>query len=145
LGFSGRANGDQSLRAGKNECAEVAANFGRPGEDVPLCAPLSELSFELLNTKQVSDPTFRAAIVRFAERTVVELTVLVGSYNFACLILNLDRYPLPDGVKPELRSLHGTNFWCCAVKCSQTLDMWRFVTVPGFRYLPVPIGGNVVS
>jgi 4-carboxymuconolactone decarboxylase len=62
---------------------------------------------ELLNTKQVSDPTFRAAVDRFGERTVVELTSLIGFYNLGCLILNLDRYPLPDGVKPELRPLHG--------------------------------------
>ena len=61
---------------------------------------------ELLNTKQVSDPRFRAAIDRLGERTVVELTALVGFYNFACPILNLDRYPLPEGVKPELRTLH---------------------------------------
>ena len=62
---------------------------------------------ELLHTKQVSDPTFRAAIGRFGERTVVDLTALVGFYNLVCLILNVDRYPLPDGVKPELAPLPG--------------------------------------
>ncbi len=53
----------------------------------------------------VSDATFRPAIHRFGEREVVELTALVGYYNFVSLILNLDRYPLPDGVQPQLRPL----------------------------------------
>ncbi|MBV9938146.1 MAG: hypothetical protein JO150_06565 [Acidobacteriaceae bacterium] len=62
---------------------------------------------EMLGAKQVSDATFRAAIDRFGERTVVELTALVGFYNLVSLILNLDQYPLPDGIKPELQPLHG--------------------------------------
>ena len=60
---------------------------------------------ELLNRKTVTDGTFQAAIDKFGERSVVELTALVGFYNLASLILNVDRYPLPDGVKPELRPL----------------------------------------
>lgn len=57
---------------------------------------------ELLNSKRVSDVTFKAAIDKFGERTVVDLTGLVGYYNFVSMILNVDRYPLPDGVSPEL-------------------------------------------
>jgi 4-carboxymuconolactone decarboxylase len=60
---------------------------------------------ELLHEKRVSDRTFQAAIDRFGERTVVNLTALVGFYNFVSLILNVDRYPLPDGVRPELLPL----------------------------------------
>jgi 4-carboxymuconolactone decarboxylase len=61
---------------------------------------------ELMNTKQVSDPTFRAAVDKFGERTVVDLMSTVGYYNFVSVFLNVDRYPMPDGVKPELTPLH---------------------------------------
>ncbi len=53
----------------------------------------------------MNDATFEVAIDKFGERTVVELTALVGFYNFVSLILNVDRYPLPDGVRPELLPL----------------------------------------
>ena len=62
---------------------------------------------ELLNAKRVSDTTYRAAIGKFGERMVVELASLVGYYNFVSMILNLDRYPLPPGVKMELPALQG--------------------------------------
>ena len=81
------------------------------GKRPPSLEPDEEIVYnfcnELLNTKQVSDATFKAAIDKFGERTVVEMTALVGYYNFVSLILNLDRYPLPDGAKPELQPLKG--------------------------------------
>jgi len=60
---------------------------------------------EILNTKQVSDATYKAAVDKLGERGVVDLTALVGYYQFVSMILNLDRYPLPDGVKPELQTI----------------------------------------
>ena len=62
---------------------------------------------ELLNTKQVGDATFKAAVDKLGERGVVDLAALVGYYQFVSMILNLDRYPLPDGGKPELAPLKG--------------------------------------
>jgi 4-carboxymuconolactone decarboxylase len=62
---------------------------------------------EILNTKQVSDATYKAAVDKLGERGVVDLTALVGYYQFVSMILNLDRYPLPDGAKPELQPLRG--------------------------------------
>jgi 4-carboxymuconolactone decarboxylase len=60
---------------------------------------------EILNTKQVSDATYKAAVDKLGERGVVDLTALVGYYQFVSMILNLDRYPLPDGAKPELQTI----------------------------------------
>ena len=60
---------------------------------------------ELLNTKQVSDATFNAAKAKFGERGVVDLIGTVGYYNLVSMILNVDRYPLPDGEKPQLKPL----------------------------------------
>jgi len=60
---------------------------------------------EILNTKHVSDATYKAAVDKLGERGVVDLTALVGYYQFVSMILNLDQYPLPDGAKPELQTI----------------------------------------
>ena len=60
---------------------------------------------ELLATKQVSDATFKAAKDKFGERGVVDLIGVSGYYQLVSMLLNVDRYPLPDGVKPELKPL----------------------------------------
>jgi 4-carboxymuconolactone decarboxylase len=61
---------------------------------------------ELVNTKQVSDSAFRAAVDRFGERTVVDLIGTIGYYHFVSMLLNVDRYPMPEGTQPELKPLH---------------------------------------
>lgn len=71
--------------------AEVAAVFG-------FCS-------ELLERKQVSDEKFAAAKALFGERGVVDLMGSMGYYTFVCMSLNVDQYPLPDGVAPELGPL----------------------------------------
>jgi 4-carboxymuconolactone decarboxylase len=60
---------------------------------------------ELLNTKQVSDPVFQATKDRFGERGVVDLIGVMGYYQLVSMLLNVDRYPLPNGAKPELQAL----------------------------------------
>jgi len=62
-------------------------------------------AIELLNTKQVSDPIFQATKDRFGERGVVDLIGVMGYYQLVSMLLNVDRYPLPAGVKPELQAL----------------------------------------
>jgi 4-carboxymuconolactone decarboxylase len=57
---------------------------------------------ELLNNKQVSDPVFQAAVNKLGERGVVDLIGVLGYYHLVSMILNVDRYPLPEGVKTEL-------------------------------------------
>src|ERR1019366_3558347 len=49
---------------------------------------------ELLNQKQVSDPTFAAAKSILGEPGVVDLMAVVGYYNLVSMVLNVDRYPL---------------------------------------------------
>ena len=62
-------------------------------------------SFELLNTKQVSDTTFNAARNAFGERGVVDLIGVIGWYNTVSMLLNVDRYPVAEGTQPELKPL----------------------------------------
>jgi 4-carboxymuconolactone decarboxylase len=61
---------------------------------------------ELLNTRQVSDATFSAARAKLGERGVVDLIGVMGYYHLVSMLLNVDRYPLPDGAKNELKPLN---------------------------------------
>ena len=85
--------------------ADAIASGRRPRSLQPDEEIVYRFCTELLNEKRVNDKNFDVAIDKFGERTVVELTALVGFYNFVSLILNVDRYPLPDGVRPELLPL----------------------------------------
>jgi 4-carboxymuconolactone decarboxylase len=60
---------------------------------------------ELLNTRKVSDATFNRAKEKFGERGVVDLIGVLGYYHLVSMVLNVDRYPLPDGAKEELKPL----------------------------------------
>ena len=60
---------------------------------------------ELLNTKQVSDAVFNAAKDAVGERGVVDLIGVMGWYNMVSMLLNTDRYPVPEGTEPELKPL----------------------------------------
>ena len=60
---------------------------------------------ELLETRQVSDATFGAVRDRFGERGAVDLIGVMGYYHIVSMALNVDRYPLPEGAKPELEAL----------------------------------------
>jgi len=58
---------------------------------------------EVLTTKHVSDATFLAAKNAFGEKGVVDLMGVMSWYQMVSMLLNVDRYPLPDGVQPELK------------------------------------------
>jgi len=57
---------------------------------------------ELLSTRQVSDATFENTKERFGERGIVDLVGVIGYYQLVSMLLNVDRYPLPDGAQDEL-------------------------------------------
>lgn len=58
---------------------------------------------ELLENRHVSDEKFAAVKDRFGERGVVDLMGAMSYYTLVSMSLNVDQYPLPDGVEPELR------------------------------------------
>lgn len=92
--------------AGLNESIIGAIRDGKrptgmqPDEDV-----VYNFCTELLTTKQVSDKTFEVTKARFGERGVVDLIGVTGYYQLVSMLLNVDRYPLPDGTAPELKPL----------------------------------------
>jgi 4-carboxymuconolactone decarboxylase len=60
---------------------------------------------ELLTTKAVSDATFAAAKAAVGEKGVVDLIGVMGWYQTVSMLLNVDRYPLPEGQQPELKPI----------------------------------------
>jgi 4-carboxymuconolactone decarboxylase len=95
-----------ALTAGLNPAIVAAiAENKRPASMKPDEQALYEFTRELLDTKHVSDATFQNAIKAFGEKGVVDLIGLTGYYGMVSALLNVDRYPLPAGVKPELGAL----------------------------------------
>jgi 4-carboxymuconolactone decarboxylase len=92
--------------AGLNQSIIDAIAAGRrPAAMAPDEEAVYNFCTELLTTKQVSDATFAAARDRFGERGIVDLIGVTGYYQLVSMLLNVDRYPLPDGVQAELKPL----------------------------------------
>jgi len=95
-----------ALTAGLNPALIDALAAGqRPTSMQPDEEAVYNFCTELLNTKQVSDASFQAVKEKFGERGVVDLTGVVGYYQLVSMLLNVDRYPMPAGVQPELKPL----------------------------------------
>src|SRR5262245_35959494 len=61
---------------------------------------------ELLTRKQVSDATLKEArAVLGGDRGVVDLIGTLGMYQVVAMMMVVDEFPLPDGVKSELKLL----------------------------------------
>ncbi len=69
-------------------------------------AVVVRFALELNRSKSVSDATYAAALARLGERTVVELTALVGYYTMVAMTLNAHEIPLPEGVEPAFALPH---------------------------------------
>jgi 4-carboxymuconolactone decarboxylase len=95
-----------ALQAGLNPAiVEAIAAGKRPAAMAKDEETIYNFTTELLNTKQVSDATFAAAVQAFGERGVVDLVGVIGYYQLVSSILNVDRYPLPAGETAELKPL----------------------------------------
>jgi 4-carboxymuconolactone decarboxylase len=96
-------------RAGLRQAVIDAIAAGRrPPAMAPDEQAVYDFVDQLLTTKQVSDAAFKAAKDRFGERGVVDLIGVTGYYQLVSMLLNVDRYPLPDGVPRELQPLRAT-------------------------------------
>ena len=84
---------------------EAIAAGRRPSSMQPDELVVYNFGDELLRTRQVGDAAFKAVVDTFGERGAVDLTGVMGYYCFVSMMLNIDRYPLPDGEKPELKPL----------------------------------------
>jgi len=96
-----------ALQAGLNPAiVDAIQNGSRPTGMATDEAAVYDFCTELLKTKQVSDATFAAAKAAVGEKGVVDLIGLMGWYQTVSMLLNVDRYPLPPGAQPELKSLN---------------------------------------
>ena len=95
-----------AAQAGLNEAIIKSIAAGKRPESMdPDETIVYNFGIELLNTHQVSDANFKAVKDKFGERGVVDLISVMGYYQLVSMLLNVDRYPLPAGAKPELQPL----------------------------------------
>jgi 4-carboxymuconolactone decarboxylase len=87
----------------KPEIVDAIAARRQPSAMQPDEDALYAFETELLEKKEVSDSTFRAAVNAFGERGVVDVIGLMGYYSLVSMALNVDRYPLPGGAAPPLQ------------------------------------------
>jgi 4-carboxymuconolactone decarboxylase len=85
---------------------EAVKNGKRPAAMKPDEEVVYNFCSELLDTRQVSDKNFEAAKSQLGEKGLVDLIAVVGYYHLVAMMLNVDRYPLPEGAKPELQPLN---------------------------------------
>jgi 4-carboxymuconolactone decarboxylase len=104
--FEWNAHKAAALQNGvKPEIVDAIATGGRPTGMPPQREAAYNFIDELLTTHQVTDATFKAAKDTYGEKGVVDMTGLSGWYCMVSMMLDVDRYPLPAGVQPELKPL----------------------------------------
>ncbi len=95
-----------ALAAGLNPAiVDAIATGKRPASLQPDEDAVYTFCTEVLATKHVSDATFAAAKKAVGERGIVDLIGVMGWYQMVSMALNVDRYPLGEGVQPELKPL----------------------------------------
>jgi 4-carboxymuconolactone decarboxylase len=95
-----------AVQAGWSESLIAAIAEGRrPAGLAPDEQVVYNFCVEMLKTTQMSDATFNAAKERLGERNLVELMGVMGYYAMVSMLVNTVRFPMPDGVAPELKPL----------------------------------------
>ena len=92
-----------AIKAGLSETFITALAAGvRPADMAADEAVVYDFATELLATRKVSDPTYKAFVERFGERAVVDVVALMGHYHTTSMLFAVQRYPLPAGAKEEI-------------------------------------------
>ncbi len=90
-----------ALQNGVNPAiVDAIATGRRPTGMSPEMEMAYNLIDELLTTHQVSDATFKAAKDKYGEQGIADMIGLSGWYAIVSTALNVDRYPLAQGVQP---------------------------------------------
>lgn len=104
--FEWHAHHENALAAGLNPALiDALASGKRPAHMQPDEEAVYNFCTEVLTTQHASDAVFHAAKDKFGEQGVVDLMGVMGYYSFVSMLLNVDEYPLPEGMKPELKPL----------------------------------------
>ena len=95
-----------ALKAGVTRAAAEAIAEGRPPERLTADeAAAYGLLRELLETRQVGDDAYAAALTAFGEAGVVELIAFGGYYGFLAMVMNAARTPAEDAEIPLVSPL----------------------------------------
>jgi 4-carboxymuconolactone decarboxylase len=89
-----------------SELIDAIAHGRRPPQLADDEALVFEFVTELEREQAVSDATYARAVESFGEAGVVDLVGAIGYYSLLAMIMNVVGTPLPDGVSPQLGSLH---------------------------------------
>lgn len=104
--FEWWAHRRMALEAGLDPAVADAIAAGRRPERLdPEQAVVVDFVTPLLETGSVPDAAFAAAVEAFGERGAIDLVGTVGYYTIVSFVLNVDRYPLPEGEEPPLAPL----------------------------------------
>jgi 4-carboxymuconolactone decarboxylase len=104
--FEWQAHARAAAQAGLDPAIITAiSEKRRPTTLAPDEAVVYNFVTELLDKKEVTDPTFAAAKAQMGERGIVDVVGLMGWYQMVSMLMNVDRYPLPEGTKPELKPI----------------------------------------
>jgi 4-carboxymuconolactone decarboxylase len=104
--FEWNAHRRSAAQAGIGEdTIQAIATGKRPAKLQPDEEAVYNFGTELLKNHAVSDPTYAAAVKMFGEKGVVDLISVMGYYQLVAMLLDVDRYPMPAGVAPELKPL----------------------------------------
>lgn len=85
--------------------ASIAQGRAVPQGLAPEVLAVQRFCAELIADRKVGDATYADAVAHFGERGVVDLMATLAYYTLVCMALNVDGYPLPEGVQPELQAL----------------------------------------
>ena len=87
-----------AVKAGVSpEAIEALRQGARPGHLALDEEDTLDFAQELLTRHGVSDPTYQAALARWGERGVVELTTLIGYFAMVSWLMNVARTPAQAG------------------------------------------------
>jgi 4-carboxymuconolactone decarboxylase len=104
--FEWNAHSKSAAQAGISaDTIQSIATGKRPAKLAPDETVVYNFATELLKTHAVTDATFAAAKNTLGERGVVDMICAMGYYQTVAMLLNVDRYPMPEGVAPELKPL----------------------------------------
>jgi 4-carboxymuconolactone decarboxylase len=104
--YEWNAHKTAALQAGLNPAIVTAIAEGQTPKSMQANeAAMHRFCSELLHTTRVSNDTFAAAKAAFGEQGVAEIIFTLGYYSTVSMLLNVDEYPLPDGVQVELKPL----------------------------------------
>ena len=95
----------QALDAGlKGAFITAMAEGVRPADMTADEATMYDFVTDLLQTRKISDASFKAFAERFGERAIVETIATIGHFTGLTMLFVADNYPVPKGAPDEIKT-----------------------------------------